>query len=502
MNVLIWFKRDLRIQDHPALALGAALGRVLPLYIVEPDLWAQPDLSARQWDFIAESLGQLRSDLAARGAPLIVRCGPAVEVMARLCRQHQITRILSHEETGNAFTYARDRAMADWAGASGVEWSELPQSGVIRRLAQRGGWQGRRDAFMRAPQIELPERLGAVPQVEPGPIPGARALRLAPDPCAHRQGGGRRAAEDLLGSFLTKRGQPYRAAMSSPLTAERHCTRLSPHIALGTLGLREVVQAVRARQDTQPGAAWAGSLTSLQSRLAWRDHFIQKLEDQPSIETLCLDPRAEDLRPRLADSARLAAWEKGETGLPFVDACLRYLAATGWLNFRMRAMVMATASYHLWLDWRSTGMILARRFTDYEPGIHWPQVQMQSGTTAINTPRIYNPVKQGLDQDPTGAFTRRWCPELAPVPDMHLQSPWRWTGFASIADRRYPSPIVDPVTAQSEARDKVWALRCEPGHKALAQTIAARHASRAGPRRTPAGARSAKTSPDQLSFLL
>ena len=138
MNVLIWFKRDLRIQDHPALALGAALGRVLPLYIVEPDLWAQPDLSARQWDFIAESLGQLRSDLAARGAPLIVRCGPAVEVMARLCRQHQITRILSHEETGNAFTYARDRAMADWAGASGVEWHELPQSGVIRRLAQRG----------------------------------------------------------------------------------------------------------------------------------------------------------------------------------------------------------------------------------------------------------------------------------------------------------------------------------------------------------------------------
>ena len=106
---------------------------------------------------------------------------------------------------------------------------------------------------------------------------------------------------------------------------------------------------------------------------------------------------------------RLAAWEAGETGLPFVDACMRYLRATGWLNFRMRSMLVAVASYHLWLDWRATGPHLARQFTDYEPGIHWPQVQMQSGTTGMNTVRIYNPVKQGRDQDPAGVFTRGAC---------------------------------------------------------------------------------------------
>jgi deoxyribodipyrimidine photo-lyase len=143
---------------------------------------------------------------------------------------------------------------------------------------------------------------------------------------------------------------------------------------------------------------------------------------------------------------------------------------------------MACASYHLWLDWRATGAILARRFTDYEPGIHWPQVQMQSGTTGMNTPRIYNPVKQGWDQDPTGAFTRRWLPELAPVPDAFLQNPWRWSGAGSVLGRRYPEPVVDVVTAQRAARDAVWSLRRKPAARAQVVEIIERHASRS-PRR-------------------
>jgi deoxyribodipyrimidine photo-lyase len=206
---------------------------------------------------------------------------------------------------------------------------------------------------------------------------------------------------------------------------------------------------------------------------------MQKLEDQPAIETDCLHRAMEGLRPRTPDAARLAAWTAGETGLPFTDACLRYLAATGWLNFRMRSMVMAVASYHLWLDWRATGAQLARWFTDYEPGIHWPQVQMQSGTTGINTIRIYNPVKQGLDQDPTGAFTRRWVPELAAVPDAFLQEPWKWPGASGLLGRRYPEPIVDVTAAARAAREVVWGRRAAPGFAAEAGRIVHRHASRA-----------------------
>ena len=330
MNVLVWFKRDLRLHDHPALCQAAAFGPVLPVFLVEPEVWSHPDASARQWNFVAESLAALREDLAALGLPLVVRVGEAVATLDRLCRQHTIARIVSHEETGNQVTYARDRRVAAWARAQGIPWTELPQSGVVRRLPSRDGWASRRDAFVATPPLDLPP-LRPVPGAEPGLIPTARALKLPADPCPHRQLGGRARGLDLLDSFLTRRGEPYRAAMSSPLTGERACSRLSPHLAWGTLSIREVVQTTADRQAQRPGGRWGGALTSFQSRLAWRDHFMQKLEDQPSIENRDLHPLAVT-RPRDSDAARLAAWTNGETGLPFLDACLRYLRATGWPN--------------------------------------------------------------------------------------------------------------------------------------------------------------------------
>ena len=477
MNVLVWFKRDLRIHDNPALAMAAACGAVVPLYIVEPEYWRLPDTSARQWAFTAEALADLREELARLGAPLVVRVGEAVEVLDRMCRQNHIARMFSHEETGNLWSYGRDRRVAEWAKGAGVEWREVPQQGVIRRLARREGWAGRRDGVMREAVVDAPPALRAVSGVEPGAIPPARALRLADDPCAHRQAGGRAQGLRMLDSFLAQRGETYRAAMSSPLTGERACSRLSPHLALGSLSPREVVQATAARQADRAGGRWSGSLSSFQSRIAWRDHFIQKLETEPAIETRALHRAADGLRPREPDALRLAAWEKGETGLPFLDACMRYLRATGWLNFRMRGMVVSVASYHLWLDWRATGAVLARRFTDYEPGIHWPQMQMQAGVTGINTLRIYNPVKQGQDQDPTGVFTRRWVPELAAVPDSFLQEPWKWSGAGSLLGRFYPEPVVDVAASARAARELCWGLRKAPDFRAAAFEVVERHAS-------------------------
>ncbi len=481
MNVLLWLKRDLRLHDHPALTLAAGIGDVLPVYLVEPDYWALPDTSARQWQFIEESLHHLRDDLASIGAPLVVRVGEAVTMLDRLARANRITTMISHEETGNLWTFARDRRVAAWARNAGIDWQEVPQTGVIRRLAGRNGWAKQRDGFMAAPVLPVPS-VRALHGVEPGVIPTARALRLAVDRCRNRQPGGRAQGLALLESFLQRRGETYRSSLSSPVTGERACSRLSPHLAFGTLSGREVTQAVAGRVAERPGGRWAGSLSSFESRLAWRDHFAQKLEDEPQIELSALHRATEGLRPRGGDSVRLAAWESGETGVPFLDACLRSLQATGWLNFRARAMVMAVASYQFWLDWRDTGPILARRFTDYDPGIHWPQVQMQSGVTGINTIRIYNPVKQGQDHDPAGSFTRQWVPELATVPDGFLQEPWKWPGAQGLLGRRYPEPLVDLATAQRAARDALWGLRRAPGHQAEVAEVIEKHASRADPR--------------------
>jgi deoxyribodipyrimidine photo-lyase len=162
---------------------------------------------------------------------------------------------------------------------------------------------------------------------------------------------------------------------------------------------------------------------------------------------------------------------------------MRSLVATGWLNFRMRAMLVSFASYHLWLHWRQTGLFLARQFLDFEPGIHWSQMQMQSGTTGINTLRIYSPTKQARDHDPQGVFIRQWVPELARVPLSFLAEPWkmdlidqRLSGCAIGVD--YPAPIVEDKAATKAAKDRMYGLRKSSQAREEAQEVQERHGSR------------------------
>lgn len=291
--------------------------------------------------------------------------------------------------------------------------------------------------------------------------------------------------------------------MSSPVTAFEACSRLSPHLAFGTLSTREVVQAARrARGVAGAQGGWAGSLDSFVSRLHWRCHFMQKLEDEPALEHACLHRACEGLREPDHDPARLAAWTQGETGWPLVDACIRALRATGYLNFRMRAMLASVAAYPLWLDWRAYGGPLGAMFTDYEPGIHWSQLQMQAGTTGINATRVYNPVKQQIDHDPQGAFVRAWVPELARVPLPLLHQPWRMEPQMQAVSgcrigRDYPAPLVDLAEASRNAKARLHAVRTGAAFETEKAAITARHASRKRPNdRTP---RRPRPNP-QLSF--
>ncbi len=483
---LVWFKRDLRVVDHAPLAEASRLGPVLPLYVVEPGLWREPDASGRQWAFLRESLVELRTALALLGAPLVVRTGEAVEVLEDLHSRLTIGGLWAHEETGNLWTFARDRRVRAWARVHAIPFFEFRQSGVIRGLRDRTGWSRKWDAFMRRPTVPTPRDLEPVPGVDPGPIPESPP-GLPADPCPHRQRGGRQQGLDSLESFLAERCLPYQRAMSAPEAGAVHCSRLSPHLAFGTLSLREVLQraeaALRACAGSREAEASkkAGALRSFIGRLHWRCHFVQKLEDEPEIERRPFHPFFAGLRGY--DPERYRAWVEGRTGWPYVDACMRSLAATGWLNFRARSMLMAVSSYQLWQDWRKPGLHLGRLFTDYEPGIHWPQVQMQSGTTGINTLRIYDPTKQGLDHDPDGGFVARWVPELARLPMPHRMAPWRAAPLA-LADAGirlgvdYPLPRVDATRATAEAKARLWEVRRRPGFAELADAIQEKHGSR------------------------
>jgi deoxyribodipyrimidine photo-lyase len=213
---------------------------------------------------------------------------------------------------------------------------------------------------------------------------------------------------------------------------------------------------------------------------------MQKLEDEPRIEYDEFAPVYRGLRPEEADAARLDAWLEGRTGYPFVDACMRALRAHGWINFRMRAMLVSFASYHLWLPWQATSRALAPHFLDYEPGIHYSQFQMQSGTTGINSVRIYNPYKQGQEHDPDGRFIRHWVPELESVPMDYVHAPHEMpammTGMTGLRlGIDYPLPIVDHVTAYREARDRLHGVRRSRAARAEAEAVYVRHGSRKEP---------------------
>ena len=511
---LVWYKRDLRVADHAPLAAAAAAGPVLAVYVHEPEQRQASDYDVRHALFVRDALDDLHGALAARGGSLVELYGALPDVFARLHTVMPLAAIWAHQETGNALSYARDREVRAWARTVGLPLHEFPSNGVVRRLADRDGWADRWQARMRAPVIQPPGHLLA-----PAPDDLAAALadpRLAeatrangvstPVSTVERpswaewQRGGEARAHETLSSFLLWRGQHYRRAMSSPNEAPDACSRLSPYLAVGTLSVRQAYQAARRQarvlrdeHNTRPDAErahWMQSLVSFASRLHWHCHFIQKLEDEPRLEHSHYAPLFDGLRPETPDLDRLAAWTEGRTGYPLVDACMRSVRVTGWLTFRMRAMVMSFASYHLWLDWRHSGPVLARWFTDYEPGIHWTQCQMQSGTTGINTIRIYNPYKQAEEHDASGTFVRRWVPELAGLADADLVRPehtpllmQQMTG--SIVGDIYPAPIVHHETAYAAARDRMHAIKQAAQRTGVARRVYTKHGSRRTPLDAP-----------------
>ena len=446
---VVWFKRDLRVSDHgPLAAVHDFEGLVIPLYLIEPDYWMHPDSSFKHWEFIRGSLVELRNNLGQLGAPLVVREGDAISVLTEIARKYQITAILAHEETGNGWTYERDLKVERWSQSQGIPLLQFPSNGVIRRLGSRNGWKAKREARMRGDVYPTPSSIGRASTLDHGEIP-ALPQAMKNQAGAATQLGGRQAAQQTLDSFLAHRHRGYTKNISSPLGAETHSSRLSPH-------------------------------------LAW-----------------CMHPSFEQVRPMDPNPESLEAWREGKTGFPLVDACMRFLAEKGWINFRMRAMVTSFASYNLWMDWRIFGPDLAKLFTDYEPGIHYSQLQMQSGVTGINTWRVYNPVKQSLDNDSEGNFIRKWVPQLAKVPMAYIHEPWNMDLTTQketncILGGDYPKRVVDHLDSSRKAKAKLSQVAKSSGYREMKKKVLTKH----GSRRSPTARKKPTRQNDQLELAL
>lgn len=468
MTVLLWLRRDLRLTDHPALCAAAQSGPVLPVYIRDGD---EEETGAAALWMLDGALRDMSAQLERLGAPLVLRTGPAPEILSALAHEIGADSVFcSHrfdprgrvvEESCRKKLTAQGLAFRAFQSSLLFAPDEiLTQNGAVYKVFTPFAKTCRARIAETAP-LPPPCKIQGIGGIASETLDSWNLKPTRPDWASGIAAAwpiGEAAAKERLSFFLDNGLSAYHQKRDRP--DQDGTSRLSPYLAVGQIGVRQIWHAVRLAMAADPANSAGGEVYL--NELLWREFSYHLLYHCPSLPDQPLQP-AYARFPWRRDPAGLRAWQRGLTGYPIVDAGMRQLWAEGWMHNRVRMIVGSFLVKDLLLPWHAGLAWFADTLVDADPASNAASWQWIGGCGADAAPyfRVFNPVLQGQKFDPEGAYVRHYVPELAAIKGAAIHAPW----LLPPAQRpdSYPPPIVDHARARLRALEALAKIR-DSGH--------------------------------------
>ncbi|WP_262178623.1 FAD-binding domain-containing protein [Haloarcula laminariae] len=459
-DIVVWHRADLRTVDNAALTAAAAdADRVAPVFVVDPSYYGDDGLACdARLRFCHESLRDLRRQYRDLGSDLKLLSGDPRERLSELLDEGW--EVYCNRDATARRGLERDRALLGREGVTvfeddGLRWPDERDADGTVAVDTREGWDESCAAYFERDQHPRPASLPSNPIASDVTVDEVeRRHGVAPGKSGVPQGGTVPGTE-ALSAFLDRLAE-YPGVVSPPAAAQARSSRLSPYLKFGCLSERQVYQRVQSAPDSRGRSMYT-------SRLYWNRHYHQKLADWPGWTERAVNPVFRGLYRDEHDADLDRAWREGRTGFPMVDAAMRALVETGYINFRTRALVATFYVYVLKQWWKPGADFMYYHLVDADPAINYTQWQSQCNLTGVHPVRVYDPAKQVREYDPEGEFVREYVPELSELPDEHLARPEKTPPHVQDAcgvdiGTDYPYPVVEYDHEAATARDDYAAL--------------------------------------------